>query len=418
MAGSIVSIFPYVGFVLLMLIFFGLLHNKPVRVFYFLTFYFAFDSSTLFDINVLITLNEVNIFVEDVFTLFLAFEMLLSLADLNLSQKIFSSKYRTLGKTFLIMSIIGLTTWGYSVGIQTAVVNWRENLLCSLLILYCFSFNSWFTYEVFSSTLYRGSVFLSILILIRVVLHGPGNFSEISAINGITDRATNASGALFLLFALWNFLIQTNVYNVRNFTYVMVISTEILILQHRSVWLSSLIGLSYLVLRLKKFRLRLRFLTLMFFIIPLLSFVVIRTPNLSAAALDSGTLSWRLLRWQSSFGQSRSEIQTLFGGITGYIESITVVGLKVAAHNMYISLFEKVGIVGAIIFLLMLIPNRENSKNDEKLVNLDLVSSITLITFGFFYSFPYVAILILFSIRRIRSEIQWRNQHASSQKYY
>jgi hypothetical protein len=416
MAGSVIALLPFIGLLVLAVTFFGFMHDNPERFFLCLILYFAFDSSTLFDVNLVINVNGLNIFVEDLLTLFLALELLFSLANRNFSKKIVSSKYRTLGKTYLLMSIIGIITWAYSEGIQTAVVNWRENLLCSLLILYCFSFNTWIKYEVFSSALYRGSVFLSVLILIRVILNGFGDFSEISVVSGITDRATTASGALFLLLALWNFLLQTRAFDFKSIAYIFVLATEILILQHRSVWLASLIGLSYLALRLENFRLRFRILTLISILTPLMSYVVINTSSLAAAASDSGTLTWRILRWQSSLGQSRSEIQTLFGGVVGHIDSITVAGLNVAAHNMYVSLFEKYGIVGVIVYLMILIPNKVKPEGNKGLRNLDLVSSLSLITFGFFYSFPYVAILVLFSIRRIRSEFEWRFDHAGPQK--
>jgi hypothetical protein len=147
-------------------------------------------------------------------------------------------------------------------------------------------------------------------------------------------------------------------------------------------------------------------------ITPFLVYIVKSTSTLSSAASDSGTLTWRLLRWQGSLGQSRSDLQTLFGGVIGQTESITVAGLNVAAHNMYVSLFEKFGLIGVFIYLAMLIPSRIESKGISSFRNLDLVSSLTIVVFGVFYSFPYQAVLVLFTLRRIRSESAWKSDNA------
>lgn len=406
---------PFIPFTLILVfsvIFFIFLYKSPERVFLCLILYFAFKSSTLFNINLAVNVMGFNIFLEDLISIFLAVELFLSLFNRNLSENIITSKYRILGKTYLLMSIIGVITWAYSEGIQTSVVNWRENLFSSLLILYCFSLNNWISYEVFSSVLYRGSLFLSLLILIRVLVHGIGNFSQVSSVNGVTDRATNASGALFLLLALWNFLLQMKTINLVNLLYICVLVTEILILQHRSVWLASIVGICYSGLKLNSVKLRIRMALLVSFLTPIIWYLLRSLSNLSAASTDSGTLTWRILRWQQSLGQSRSEVQILFGEVTGYIDRISVAGLTVAAHNMYISLFEKFGILGVIVYLVILIPDKVKFKDFDKLKNLDLVCSISLFFFGLFYSFPYIAVLILFTIRRIRSEFKWKLNNA------
>ena len=412
MVGSIIALLPSIAFLLVAAIFFFLMHDNPERLFFCLIYYFAFKSSTLFNFELVLNLEGINIFPEDLLTLFLALELIFSLANRLLSKRVSASRYRVLGKFYFSMSIIGLITWTYSEGIQTAVVNWRENLLSSVLILYCFSLNKWIKYELFSAALYRGSLFLSLLILIDILLNGVGTYSHVSAITGVTDRATTASGALFLVLALWNFLLQIKVFDFKRIMYVCVLATEILILQHRSVWIASIIGLIYLGLRLDNFNLRARILASLCIGTPFLFYIVKSTFTLSSAASDSGTLTWRLLRWQGSLGQSKSDLQIVFGGIIGHTESITVAGLNVAAHNMYVSLFEKFGLIGVFIYLAMLIPSRIESKGTSSFRNLDLVSSLTIVVFGVFYSFPYLAVLVLFSLRRIRSESAWKSDSA------
>jgi hypothetical protein len=412
MVGSVLGLVPLIGLLFTALVFFFFMHDNPERLFLFLIYYFVFDSSTLFNLNLVFTLEGINIFPEDLLTLFLAIELVFSVTNRQLSKKVSVSRYRLLGKFYLLLSISGLITWTYSVGIQPAVVNWRENLLCSLLILYCFSLNSSIRYELFSKALYRGSIFLSALILIRVVLHGVGDYSAISEVNGITERATTASGALFLLLALWNFLLQIETFDFKSAVYICWLMAEILVLQHRSVWIASMIGLLYLSLRLDNFRLKIRILVSLGVISPFLLFVVKNISFLSTAASDSGTLTWRILRWQGSLGQSKTNLQIVFGEIIGRTESIIVAGLDVAAHNMYVSLFEKFGIFGLLVFLVILIPSRIGSNSTPKFKNLDLVLTLTLVVFGMFYSFPYLAILILFSLRRIRTELGWRTDSA------
>ncbi len=412
MVGSIIALLPSITFLLVAAIFFFLMHDNPERLFFCLIYYFAFKSSTLFNFELVLNLEGINIFPEDLLTLFLALELIFSLANRLFSKRVSASRYRVLGKFYFSMSMIGLITWTYSEGIQTAVVNWRENLLSSLLILYCFSLNKWIKYELFSAALYRGSLFLSLLILISILLNGVGRYSNISAISGVTDRATTASGALFLVLALWNFLLQIKVFDFKRIIYVCVLVTEILILQHRSVWVASIMGLLYLGLRLDNFNLRARILASLCIGTPFLVYIVNSTSTLSSAASDSGTLTWRLIRWQGSLEQSKSDLQILFGGIIGHTESIIVAGLNVAAHNMYVSLFEKFGLIGAFIYLAMLIPSRIESNGISSFRNLDLVSSLTIVVFGVFYSFPYLAVLVLFSLRRIRSESAWKSDSA------
>ena len=127
-------------FLILLLLFF--MHDKPERFFFFLVCYFVLDSSTLFELKVIIRVEDINIFPEDLLTILLALEFFSSLSNRNLPRVLTGSKYRIVGKTFLLLSIFGLITWTYSRGIQTAVVNWRENLLDCFLILYCFSLKS------------------------------------------------------------------------------------------------------------------------------------------------------------------------------------------------------------------------------------------------------------------------------------
>lgn len=412
MVGSVISLIPLIGLLFAALTFFFFMHNNPERLFLFLIYYFVFDSSTLFNLNLVFTIEGINIFPEDLLTLFLAIELVFSITNRQISKQVSSSKYRILGKIYLLLSISGLITWTYSEGIQPAVVNWRENFLCSLLILYCFSLNSWISHELFSKALYRGSIFLSVLISIRLILHGVGDFSAISQANGITERATTATGALFLLLALWNFLLQIDTFDFKSAVYVCGLVSEILILQHRSVWVASMIGLLYLCLRLDNFRLKIRILVSLGIVGPFLLFVVKNNSFLSSAASDSGTLTWRILRWQGSLRQSKTDLQIVFGGVIGHTESVIVAGLDVAAHNMYVSLFEKSGIFGLIVFLVILIPSRLRTKSDYKFANLDSVLTLTLVVFGMFYSFPYLAILIMFSLRRIRTELGWRTDSA------
>ena len=413
MAGNLISLLPVmiVIFLILLLLFF--MHDKPERFFFFLVCYFVLDSSTLFELKVIIRVEDINIFPEDLLTILLALEFFSSLSNRNLPRVLTGSKYRIVGKTFLLLSIFGLITWTYSRGIQTAVVNWRENLLDCFLILYCFSLKSWLNYRFYSSVIFRSSLFLSVMILARIAIHGIGNFSQLSNDTRSTDRATTAAGALFLLFALWNYLIQIHTLNLKNFFYILMIVGEILILQHRSVWVALLIGVMFLLWKLNIVELRFRIVALSLIIAPILFLAVRSSPILSSAASDSGTLTWRILRWQGSLEQSKSFVQILIGSVFGNLDQITVAGLSVAAHNMYITLFEKFGIVGVILYLSLLIPHKKLNVKKMDHGNIDSLMTITLIAFGFFYSFPYIAIIVFFALRRIRSQLYWEAENSN-----
>lgn len=403
---SIIRTFlPIISLVILLAILYLKIHSNPRLFLGILVFYFAFKSSTLFSAPLVVNIFGFNVYPEDLITILLAAEFFSSLIDKKFNSLLSHTHFRRAGKFYLLQCCFGLFFWIYSVGLQSAVVSWRESVLSSFLILYCFSTNQWITFDYLHSLVISASFFLSILIFIKIIVYGIGDYSELNPITGLTERAATSSGALFLLLALWLVVVANKIRGLKLFLFALLLVIEILLLQHRSVWIAAIVGVFYLILRAKESSFRKKGLGISLLLIPVYSILTFKESSIETATVDSGTLSWRVLRWKSSLGADRSWSELLFGSILGPTQSFVVDGLNVAAHNMYLSLFEKFGIIGLISYLSIIYPTKQSIIFSDNFKTIEVLITLTVCIFGIFYSFPYLFILIMFTFRRILVEM-------------
>lgn len=197
---------------------------------------------------------------------------------------------------------------------------------------------------------------------------------------------------------------------------------EILLLQHRSVWMATLVGLTLLIMlaprKLQSTSSKSAIPSVIGILVAISllvggyldGFTNALVQSIQEATSEESTFVWRLLGWQSLLGQwweggwTTRLIGKPFGsGWERYIDDISSTAIMVSPHNTYLNMLLRVGLLGLTVFLgtytvltLQLIWKRRTEGAEDPLsTNLLLTLIAMQVVFFVPYGFPMSQAIIL-----------------------
>ena len=314
---------------------------------------------------------------------------------------------------FLISALIlgvtlGMITWSIIGGIEFGVNSWRESLFTLALFYYFLNKNYTWTVEHLKVILILPGALLAVAIAIRFVFFGVGSSSEVDTLTGTRYivRASGAEGALLVLLAgIGSFYLLKDRVFLRRL--IMITSgVEVILLQHRTVWLCSLV-LIIGILFSKSPKNKQTFFKLgyLYFIIIfgfLLWFIGREVNALTESSQNTGTFNWRTKRWQDSMSMTRSFTEWIFGSVFGP-NSVTQ-NFQVASHSEFVTKIEYLGVIGLILtFSLFFILLRYRGSKES----LNTLQKI-IVGIAFVYSFSYSTPISFFILAPVIFKINLR----------
>ena len=378
--------------------------SKPYVFLSMILTYFALTSSTFLWLNSSISTQYLgfNLYPEDFFTAAAIFANVFIKSD-----KVIFSKAKSLellrfcAKLVISGIVLGIIFWTFLFNLKIGVNSWRNLLLVFTLFLYSLKFCSSFTLKNLKVLLILPGLLLGIVTAIRFTVQGIGR-SEYIAIDPLTGevlgRATSALGAYFILIAGIGafYLIKEN--RFYRFTILIMAVLEVILLQHRTVWVSAIISLIFFLLL--RDRNDTKYLSVFkFFVIPLVIFVAWffdkKYSAIASAATNTETFGWRTSRWSESMSASRSILEWFFGSIFGPIGPTDPTIIRAYSHSSYINQIEYLGFVGLIILIMIIVTSFNFSKQSIQLGNLVRIFVASAVGFGFTYQIPIPFFLLV-----------------------
>lgn len=240
---------------------------------------------------------------------------------------------------------------------------------------------------------------------------GRGAFRFINAVEALMVSM------LLVAFLFFNSKNRLNFSKYQSFSLAALLLIIIILVQHRSVWLATIVGILYILVFKQGFSLRtvipvmLVILTLLVISNKIGNFVgqeVGTTLENSATFISNpeqdGTGSWRLMGWEQ---QIKSALKNpLFGeGLGRYNKWYDgSKWIRLSVHNGYIMYFSKFGLIGLSIFVFGLksvFSKQKNQINNNK-IYLDILDILILMNaiYCIFYSFT-VIFWVLIAIKNV-----------------
>ena len=384
--------------------------KKPFHYVMVISIYIAVVNSNLIylDIRNGTQLFGFNVYTEDLFTF--------STVCVSLFMPKFAKKNRkdslaaiSLPLKFLLLSLfLGILTWVNEYGLKTGVNSWREPLFTLSIFYYCLKVPFlWERVHLRNLMIYPGGL-LAFMTLIRFSISGIGSSQGVDSNTGESlGRATTSLGAFIILIALIGsyFLVRKSWLRT---IFLIVCGLEILLLQHRTLWLVSLAAVFFFISlhnyeaakqsRLAKF---LGLMYLLFFTFIYSSF----NQKLESSATDSNTWHWRTQRWAESLSTPRSIQQWIFGSTFGPTP-VTAYGTRSEfSHSAYVNMVEYFGIVGLLLLLWILVLSyfAFGSNKTTKLARLVMLCAVI---YGITYNVPIQFYLLFGILLRIQATNQ------------
>ena len=403
-----ITFVPYLAVVSVFLI---LGWKKPFHYIMIISIYIAVVNSNLIylDIRNGAQFFGFNVYTEDLFTF--------STVCVSILMPLFAKKNRedslaaiSLPLKFLLLSLfLGVLSWVNEYGLKTGVNSWREPLFTLSIFYYCLKVPFlWERVHLKNLMIYPGGL-LALITLIKFFTSGIGTSQGVDSNTGESlGRATTSLGAFMILIAFIGsyFLVRKSWLRT---IFLIVCGFEILLLQHRTIWLVSLAGVVFFIAlhnyeAAKQSRLA-KFLTLMY----LLFFTLIYSSfnqKLESAATDSNTWNWRTQRWAESLSTPRSIQQWIFGSTFGPTPVTTYGTRSEFSHNAYVNMVEYFGIMGLLLLLWILVLSyfAFGSNQTTKMARLVMLCAAI---YGITYNVP-IQFYLLFGILL---RIQTTNQH-------
>lgn len=362
--------------------------------------YLAIFSSAWFsNIHLQVQLFGLNIYPEDAFVSLNFFGIMIpKYSRIGDAKRVISTK---IGFLLLTITVVGTFSWVHEYGLKSGVNHWRQYLFDFSIFLYCAkAYVEWTNRRVLMVSIIP-AIILSFLAITKILNSGLGRTDGVDPLTGFqTGRPTTAEGSFILLMAFVICLHFSSEEKILRVILLSTLATLVLLLQHRTVWISAIsVGLLWILFPQKGVR---NFKRVSKFIliscIGWLSYVLTKhITNLSAATSNTDTFEWRVDRWVRSFAIPRSAIQWIFGATFGPTPVTGADGpFRVFAHNAYVDLIENIGYFGCVLLILLLIrpllaPNLIHSAAGRTQVTLILASLV----YGFTYAIPRPSFVLL-----------------------
>ncbi len=327
------------------------------------------------------------------------------------------ARIKFLISALLLGVTLGIITWTLIGGIEFGVNSWRQFLLTLALMYYFLNKNYSWTVEHLKVILILPGALLAVATAIRFVFVGVGSSSEINTLTGMReiDRATSAEGALLVLLAgIGSFYLLKDRVFLRRII-IITSGVEVILLQHRTVWISSLAFIMGILFskssEKKRTFLKLGYLLLIVIFGFLIWFISRNINALAESSQNTGTFNWRTKRWKDSLSITRSFMEWIFGAVFGP-NSVTQ-SFQLTSHSEFITKIEYLGIIGLVItFLLFMILLRYRG-GEKSLNNLQKI----MVGSAFLYSFTYSTPISFFVLVPVIFKINLRSGSGATQSF-
>jgi len=358
---------------------------------------------------IVFTIGSAKVYPIDLVVISLLFYVLFN-SLIKSNNKLFIIKSNIFFILYLIWGFIailrGIPKYGYSaIGESRWYVN---NIIFYLFILYSFKNKSdikWF--------LKKMPLIITVMLLINFI-----SFYFLGGNIGAQGRwafrfifATRALITSFLLITVYYLYLnnEVKINNIFLYFFLFILTLIVIITQHRSVWIASVVGVIYIYLYKKKGLIK-GFLPILISFILLISsapiigeyigFSVNKNIEKSAKFIENPvedpTGHWRITGWKQELAKAYSH-PILGAGLGGYSYwFVNGYWTRVAIHNGYIMMFSKFGLIGVVLFFLGVFfwfrETKEYINNIDKKININIAVAIRILVimhliYAMFYDF-------------------------------
>ena len=331
----------------------------------------------------MLSIGPFNVFLSDVY---IALLILCALPRLTHLEHVAGWRLPTLAVG--LAPFVGLAVWIPQTGLQSAIVFWRDYLLAGAVLLFALTEPKLANWRALTAVTVIPAALAMVPLLMILATQGLWSYAIVNSDSVGGGRPVGSDSAYLLLIAVFVLLLRPEPLNLGYGLLAGVLAIAVLLLQHRSTWVTGAAMVAVWLLRsrpgedARKFTMRA--LALGFGAIALW---VATSGNsiLSRASNDTGTLEWREERWIESLSLVRSTTEWIFGSLLGPTVSTAPDTFQTSAHNMYVSAIELYGILGLVLLLVMLLIA---SNPRSSLAELGPVAGFGLFVYGFFYDWP------------------------------
>jgi hypothetical protein len=308
------------------------------------------------------------------------------------------SYFKLISKVMLALTLIGIFFWKSNYGLASAVNSWREPLYDSVFLFYGLNKYAAWTKKGLQFLLIAPGVILGIITIIRISMVGIGYSAGVDPNTGQdTGRATNAVGSFIILFAVFGAYFLMEKVKILKMCLISIGLLLILVLQHRTVWISAIVGSVAIIISNEKNTNRMnRTAKIMIFgtLSGLLYMAVNVVAPLHDSATNTNTYGWRTSRWIESMSTNRSLTQWIFGSIFGP-SPVTQIGLHgQLSHSAYVNEIEYFGFFGLsiLLFFFLLGIKKFRRVRDNSLLGK------TILLAGISYGYSYTIAMSFFCV--------------------
>jgi len=324
-----------------------------------LMFVTALQSTRDFAPELVVSSSGVSLYPDDVFTAIAAIAALFRITQWRVR-----GVARGAVLAFVGLAGMGVLAWISTYGLEIGTTPWRPQILAATLLIYAITRPRAWTWNDLRSIIIGPAILLALASIAGILMYGLGSNSTRVDIGGTIEgnRPIAASGALLMLVALWIIALSPGKWGVRRLLLVALLGSMVVLTQHRSVWVATILGVVawWLAPRFRQGGALHRAggfsrTVLIFFVGAGTALVGSSVAVLGQSAGDGVTFKWRADRWIESMRISRSWIEWVAGSAFGPTPASTPTLFPTSAHSLYVGSIEMIGIVGLLASLYLLL---------------------------------------------------------------